>query len=269
MKRKLLAAACISAALATLAGSASAASTASAGYSNLTIQLNDLNTADGITPGMTIIPFSNGQEPFYYAYSGVSNSGSDFVDGAAPFAPINTSASSSGMAASTIVSGDALTMPASLLASASRDVPDHLQTADSGSVDYFRFTLTPDTRVVVTGTLSTSATSNNFDDFGSAGVWISLTAQSADGQFLPAGQSMSLFQYLHGGYEGNGVVSDSSERSFSFVFDEISGTDILTLDLETNAGALVATVPEPSEAALMLSALALALSCGSKRARRA
>lgn len=243
------------------------ASTADATLSNFQITLVDLDTSDGIAPSVVFENFQGG--PFVAAESGTTaNHFTDVHAGGSPFGDAASTSSQDAATGLAVLAGDAFGAGASVTASASAT---QLGTYGASTVwlgdgnSYVSFTLSAETRLVITGDASASVMSTINDP--SADAWASV--------FLKLTDYTGLDNVSVGGAEAeqfstNGaapfMTTDAHHVEISFDnLDTSSAGGIFFGSVDASTSSLSA-VPEPS--GLMLALAGLGLLAWKGRTRR-
>lgn len=239
------------------AGSALAA-TAAASLSNVHLRVVDLDPLDGITASATFLSGTmlssvfydtDGNSPVYSYISGpVGWSASYAISGP------GTSA------ASQLLPGDLLTgIGPGAIASASAVGADHRASASGQGYD-LKFSITPNTLLIVTADAPTAAISLMLGEYASASAALSL--HNADGSFNAQAQA-----YVYQTASGFAQSITPSSLQTSFVNLSAAPTDIyLGFYASADVSSIAAAVPEPASAGLAL--LGLAALGGVVRRRR-
>lgn len=248
----------IAAAIVSLAALPAAASTATASMTDFRVQLVDLDPDDGVTPSLTFQDLQGGS--FLAAESGAP--GNVFTDTHQGGAPLGAGSSSSARgAASALASftGDPRGQGASATASASTSArgfygASTVQLGD-GAI-YAPFTLSADTRLVVTADASASALSTFGDAQADtwASVFLKLTDATGAGSVSTDTASAEQFAMV-----GGTPSATTDDRHMTLTFENLTGADLDGIffgSIDAYAADL-APVPEPGALPLTLAGLGL------------
>ena len=240
-------------AAATLLATANAAlaSTADANLSNFQIRLVDLNTADGIAPSVVFENFQGGS--FVAAESGSStNRLTDIHVGGVPFGDAASASSLYAASGSASLAGDPFGAGGTVTASSTAS---RLGTFGASTVwlgdgnNYVSFTLSADTRLVISGDASVSVMST-FDDPSAdawASVFLRLTDYTGVDNASTGGAVAEQFSTL-----GARPFPITDARHVEISFDNldtssVNGIFFGSVDASTSS---ISTVPEPTGLAL-------------------
>ena len=244
------------------------ASTALAQLSNFQIQLVDLNLADGIAPTITFQDLQGG--PFVAAESGApSDVVTDVNVGGVAFGAASSTSARGGASAYSWLSGDPFGTGAGATASASTS---HAGVYGASTVwlgdgaTYVPFTLSADTRLVITADASASAMST----FGGlqADTWASvfLKLSDATGQDGLSEDRVSAEQV---GAPASVPFATTDAHRIEITFENLSGLSmdgIFSGSVDAYSADL-SPAPEPGGLALMLSGLGMLAWRGRRRVR--
>jgi hypothetical protein len=251
----------IAAAIALAAGGPASASTATATLSSFQIRLIDLNTSDDITPSVVFQDFQGGT--FVAAESGTSADHlTDIHAGGSCFGEASSTAAQGVAASFAALSGDAFGGSADVSGFASASLPGTYSASTVWLGDgnnYVSFTLSADTRMVISGDASASVT-NTFDDPSAnafASVFLKLTDYT--GVDNASYGSAEAEQYGATGTPAS-PITDARHIEISFEnLDSASADGIFFGSVDASASDLspMASVPEPSGIALALAGLGM------------
>lgn len=242
---------------------ASADGTLSVAFTDVHFQLIDLAPDDGIAPALTFSGPNGGSQ----ASAGASTD-SDSAVGAHAFAPLSITAGPlDGFGGSASISGDFF---AGTLAMRADGFSSSAQVGSGGGgnvVLYFDnvaglpnlpFTLSPHTRLVISGAATGTATaSNNIGDYVSGEVFLGLTDSLADA--IAGINTDDDILLVAAGIDGDGANFGSAQRELSVSFENAGGdprTGLFTAAVFGGSSTL-SDVPEPASGVLMLAATAL------------
>ncbi len=244
------------------------ASTALAQLSDFQIQLIDLNSADAVGPSVTFQNLQGGT--FVAAESGTpSNVVTDVHAGGVPFGPANSTSTHGGGAAYSSLSGDPFGAGANATASASTGVSGAYGASTvwlgDGQV-YVPFTLSADTRLVITANASASALSTLAGP--DADTWASVFLKLTDGtgQGGVSQDSVSAEQFGTTGASPNATI-DAHRIEISFENLSSDSMDGIFSGSVDAYSADLSPVPEPAGMALMLGGLGMLAWRGRRRDR--
>ena len=248
--------------------SGASASTAEASLSGLHIQLIDLDATDGIAPSITFQSLQGGS--FIAAESGTpANFLTDVHAGGAPFGSASSTSMQGLASAFAALSGDAYGTGAAASASASSSLfgaygASTVQLGDGGI--YSAFTLSPETRLVISGNASASVMSTIDDAHADtwASVFLKLTDfTGVDHQSYGAAEAEQFSTF------GATPFTTTDARHIEVSFDNFatSAADgIFFGSVDAAASDLApSSVPEPAGATLALAGLAVLGLRGRKR----
>ncbi len=264
MRKPALAA--IASAILALAAAPACASTASASLSDFHIELVDLAPGDGVAPSLTFQDVQGG--PFVAAESGrPQHVITDANQGGTAFGAAASSSTQHGASASASLSGDPFGQPgvAASVSSTSTQAGMYgastVQLGDGALV--MPFTLSAETRLVITADASASALSTFLDPHADtwASVFLKLTDGSGQGSVSMDGLDVEQFA-------ASGPAS-SDAKHIEISFENLTGASLDGLffgSIDTYA-ADISPAPEPANAALMAAALGLFAWRATRRAR--
>lgn len=235
------------------------AGTGTASLSNVHVRIVDLDPLDGITASATFLSGTMLSSLFYDATGGapvyLNNSGA--LGGSAPYQLTGpgTSASSQWLA------GDLFTGAGpGAVASASAVGADHRAQANSQGSE-IKFSVTPNTLLIVTADAPTAALSLILGESGFATAAVAL--RSADNSFSAESQA-----YVYRSPDGSALSITPTSLQTSFVNLTAAPTEVfLNFYASAYVTSIAAAVPEPASAGLAL--LGLAAIGGAVRRRRA
>ena len=250
----------IAAAVVSLAAMPAVASTATASMSDFHIELVDLDPNDGIAPSLTFQNVQGG--PFIAAESGApGNVLTDTHQGGLPFGAGSSSSARGGASALSSFMGDPRAPGAGGTASASAQTGTRglygastVQLGD-GAI-YAPFTLSADTRLVITADASASALST-FDDPHAdtwASVFLKLTDATGTGSVSTDTASAEQFA-------ATGAMPTTDQRQFTLTFENLTSADLGGIfygSIDAYAADLSpAAVPEPGGLPLLAAGVGL------------
>ncbi len=250
----------VAAVIALTATGLASASTASANFSDFHIELIDLDPSDGIAPAVQFEDVQGGS--FVAAESGTpADHLTDLHLGGQVFGGANSSATHDAASASAQLNGDAFASGAQAAATASADLRDTYGAASvwlgDGS-NVVTFTLTPHTRLVISGD-ATASVMSTIDDPNAdawASIYLKLTDYTGLDQVSDGGAEAEQFS-TDGARPSELVDSRSVEISFDNATADSAG-GIFYGAIDVSVSDLSLSVPEPATGALLLSGLGLA-----------
>ena len=264
----------IAATILALAAADAVASTATATLSNFKIELFDLNKGSGAPPSVVFQSVQGGT--FVAAETGATDAGGHLVRstdehfGAQPFGNAAANEMDGSSLAFATLAGDPFDGAASVLAfaSGSRAGAYSASTVMLGDgASYAPFTLSPETRMVISADASATANSTIDDDFATA--WASAFLKLTDETGLGA-ISYGSVESQQGGTRGGSPFTSSDDERIEVTFDNLGSDSIDGIffgSIDTYV-ADIAPVPEPAGTPLILSALALLAWRGRRRQSR-
>jgi hypothetical protein len=251
------------------------ASSASATLSNFRIELIDLQPDDQIDPYVTFQNFQGGT--FVSAETGVMDAHgvfqrtTDLHMGGSIFGAGLSASTMGSSTASASIAGSPLATGASVSASASSNLAGYYAASTvmlGDGTDSVSFTLSPETRMVISGDASATVSSTLDDDYADAwaSVFLSLTDYTGGGQLSFANATAE-----QGSTHGNAPFSSVDDRHLAVSFenggsDAVDGIFFGSVDTSTSDIGPPSAVPEPATGALMLAAVGL-LACMRRRLR--
>ncbi|HEY9025398.1 MAG TPA: PEP-CTERM sorting domain-containing protein [Burkholderiaceae bacterium] len=252
----------IAAAVVSLAALPAAASTATASMSDFHIELIDLDPADGILPAVSFQNVQGG--PFIAAESGSpGHVTTDAHQGGTPFGAGSSSSARGAASALASFAGDPLAAGAGGAANASASTgmrglygASTVQLGDGAM--YAPFTLSAETRLVITADASASALST-FDDPRAdtwASVFLKLTDATGAGSVSTDTASAEQFAMV-----GGTPTATVDHHLMTLTFENLTGADLGGIffgSIDAYAADLpAAAVPEPGNVALLAAGLGL------------
>lgn len=236
----------------------------SATITNFRVQLIDLDPNDGIAPSLTFDPYgtSNTQADVYATLPALVSLDA-YHDGTAPFAPIWASETSGGAFGTASIVGDAFGSGATVSVSARTSATGGYAISEgtvgfANQVEIHRFTLSPETELLITGdaNFSVALGSDQATEFADSGLYLEIT--DTNGNW--ATDSSWLM---------TGIASDASapqprtvSASFQVFYDNASASPFeggvggyLGAYANSDGPRLPSPVPEPGSAALLLAGL--------------
>lgn len=274
------------AALLVMAGSAQAASTASASITNISFMLIDTNLNDGIDASITFNDVYNyGYGTYVYSASQsyvntLYETDSDYNYGTFQNAFLQPNAAS---AATSYAGADVETTESSIVMSASADVIDadpqayNYAYANANAQPYWynnSFTLSANTILVVSGTFALAvgvediAVQNGYYDSASASYSISgYLNNNPDGVYQSFSANRSVYAYNYA-YYGYPLQDEASGQFYGTLFngsgESLEGTFSLSANVNVNDYS-VTPVPEAGSVALALAGLGVVGVAASRR----
>jgi hypothetical protein len=272
MMKKFARLACI-APLLIASGSAWCSASTSAVITNFRVQLVDLDPADGITPSISFDPYgaSTAQSDVYALMPSVisldqSNSSTS------PFAPVIAMVSSGSATGFSSIFGDAFGSGAVVSTSARTDATGGNSISEgtvgfANQVEIHRFTLSPETGLVISGEATFTASTAHDQATEQADTGLYLSIGDTNGNFGPDGSWINTGIYA----DQSTTQPQTLSTSFQIFYDNAS-----TLSYDGAVGGylgsyaastgplLAAAVPESSTTTLLLAGLA-AFACRLRR----
>ena len=245
------------AAIASLLAAPALASTAVAELSDFQVQLIDLDAGDSIAPSVRFQDVAGGS--FIAAESGMpANAFTDAHFGGVAFAPASATSDRDGAAANASLSGDVYGVGASVSAVASAILPGRygagtVQLGDGSTV--LPFTLSAQTRLVITADASASAMST-FDD-AHADTWASVFLKLTDATGVNDVDADGVYAEQTGTL-GLPPFATTDQHRIEISFDNLTAFDADGLffgSVDAYSADITPAVPEPGAPALMLAAL--------------
>lgn len=175
-----------------------------------------------------------------------------------PFSPVDAKASFMGYYADSASFGSPFSSGALSKSFATRSAADHYGYVVGHQYSSIYFSLTPNTKAILSGDFAASAFSNSTDDIGSGQIRAVLGIGFNGSKFTKMDEQSLIVTAVGGG----SADYESGFRPFSYAVNEHLGSDVFYFSIGSGAVAYANIIPEPST--LLMVAVGLALVAASR-----